>query len=80
MEGGTDHGTGGICWVIGDQVKGGLYGEYPSLKAGDLEDDGDLQHNTDFRSVYATILESWLQMDPRAIVGGAFEELDVLAV
>ena len=78
--GGTDHGTGGICWVIGDHVRGGLYGEYPSLKAGDLEDDGDLQHNTDFRSVYATILERWLQMDSKAIVGGAFEEMDFLAV
>ena len=71
--GGTDHGTGGVCWVIGEQVKGGLYSEYPSLKQGDLEDGGDLLHTVDFRSVYATLLEDWLGLDSRPIVGGAFE-------
>ena len=75
--GGTDHGTGGGCWVIGDQVKGGLYGEYPSLKQEDLEE-GDLLHNVDFRSVYATILERWLGLDSRPIVGGNYEQLDFL--
>ena len=76
--GGTDHGTGGICWVIGDHVKGGLYGEYPSLKQEDLEDGGDLLHNLDFRSVYATILEKWLHMDSKPIIGGSFEQLAFL--
>ena len=76
--GGTDHGTGGVCWVIGDQVKGGLYGEYPSLKQEDLEDGGDLLHNTDFRGVYATMLERWLELDSKPIVGGSFEQLDFL--
>ena len=76
--GGTDHGTGGCCWVIGDRVKGGFYGEYPSLKQGDLEDGGDLLHNVDFRSVYTTILEGWLGLDSKPIVGGSFEKLDFL--
>ena len=76
--GGTDHGTSGHCWVIGDQVKGGLYGEHPSLKPEDLEDGGDLLHTVDFRSVYATILEEWLGLDSKPIVGGAYEKLDFL--
>ncbi len=76
--GGTDHGTGGVCWVIGDHVKGGLYGQYPSLKEGDLEDGGDLLHTVDFRSVYATMLEKWMGMDSKPIVGGTFEQLDFL--
>ena len=75
---GTDHGTGGHCWVIGEQVKGGLYGEYPSLKPEELEDGGDLLHTVDFRCVYATILERWLGMDSKPMVGGAFEQLDFL--
>ena len=71
---GTDHGAGGHCFIIGDQVKGGLYGEYPSLDADKL-DDGDLQHNNAFRGVYSTILEKWMGLDPKPIVGGEFEQL-----
>ena len=76
--GGTDHGTGGVCWIMGDHVNGGLYGEYPSLKPGDLEDGGDLMHNVDFRSVYTTILEKWLGFDAKPIVGGSYETLGFL--
>ena len=76
--GGTDHGTGGCCWIIGDHVKGGIYGEYPSLKQEDLEDGGDLMHNVDFRNVYATIVEKWLGMDSNPIIGGSFEQLDFI--
>jgi uncharacterized protein (DUF1501 family) len=76
--GGTDHGTGGCCWVIGDRVKGGFYGEYPSLKPGDLEDGGDLLHNVDFRSVYATMLEEWLGMDSKPLIGGSYEKMGFL--
>ncbi len=71
---GTDHGAGGHCFIIGEQVKGGLYGEYPSLDADKL-DDGDLQFNTDFRSVYTTILEKWMGLDAKPIVNGEFEQL-----
>ena len=75
---GTDHGTGAVCWVVGDHVKGGLYGEYPSLKQEDLEDGGDLLHNVDFRNVYATMLERWLGLDSKPIVGGTYEQLEFL--
>jgi len=71
---GTDHGAGGHCFIIGEQVKGGLYGEYPSLDAYKL-DAGDLQFNTDFRSVYSTILEKWMGLDAKPIVNGEYEQL-----
>jgi uncharacterized protein (DUF1501 family) len=71
---GTDHGAGGHCFIIGEQVKGGLYGEYPSLDADKL-DAGDLQFNTDFCSVYSTILEKWMGLDAKPIVNGEFEQL-----
>jgi uncharacterized protein (DUF1501 family) len=74
---GTDHGAGGHAFVIGDKVKGGLYGEYPSLEAGKLME-GDLHFNNDFRGTYATLLERWMGLDSKPIVGGTFEQLDFL--
>ena len=74
---GTDHGSGGISYVIGDAVKGGLYGEYPSLEANKL-DEGDLQFNNDFRGLYATLLEKWMDLDSKPIVGGSFEQLEFI--
>ena len=70
---GTDHGAGGACLVIGDNVKGGEYGDYPSMKENDL-DQGDLVPSIDFRSVYTTISEDWMNLDPIPIVGGNFEK------
>ena len=75
---GTDHGTGGVAFVLGDHVKGGLYGEYPSLEPNKLEDGGNLQHNVDFRSVYTTLLDQWMGLDAKAIVGGNFEHVPFL--
>ena len=75
---GTDHGTGGVAFVIGDHVKGGLYGEYPSLDANKLEDRGNLQHNVDFRSAYTTLLDRWMGLDAKAITGGTFEPVPFL--
>ncbi len=74
---GTDHGAGGHAFVIGDAVQGGLYGEYPSLEAGKLME-GDLHFNNDFRGTYATLLERWMGLDAKPIVGGTFEQLDFL--
>ena len=74
---GTDHGAGGVAFVIGDAVKGGLHGEYPSLEASKL-DEGDLHYNNDFRGTYATLLEKWMGLDSKPIVGGSFEQLDFL--
>ena len=75
---GTDHGTGGVSFVIGDHVKGGLYGEYPSLEPNELENGGNLQHNVDFRSAYTTLLDRWMGLDAKAIVGGNYEALDFI--
>ena len=75
---GTDHGAASVSFVIGEQVKGGLYGEYPSLKAEDLDQDGNLRHTLDFRSAYTTILERWMGLDAKPIVGGAYEHLGFL--
>ena len=75
---GTDHGSGGVAFVIGGNVKGGMYGEYPSLKEED-QLEGDLQFNNDFRSSYSTILERWLDIQADPIVNGRFEQLEFLA-
>ncbi len=75
---GTDHGTGGISFVIGEQVKGGVYGEYPSLEPEKLEEGGNLQHSLDFRSTYTTLLEKWMGVDAKPIVGGSYEPVGFL--
>jgi uncharacterized protein (DUF1501 family) len=74
---GTDHGAGGVAFVIGDAVKGGQYGEYPSLRPED-QTQGDLAPSLDFRGLYTTILEDWLQVDAKPIVKGAFEKPNFL--
>ena len=74
---GTDHGSGGVAFVIGDAVKGGLYGEYPSL-AEDKLLEGDLHFNNDFRSLYSTLLEKWIGIDAKPVVGGNFEQMSFL--
>jgi len=72
---GSDHGSGGASYIIGQPVNGGMHGEYPSLKEED-QLDGDLQFNVDFRSVYSTIIDKWMGLDARAAVGGNYEHLD----
>ena len=74
---GTDHGSGGTAFVIGGGVNGGLYGEYPSL-ASDLQLEGDLHYNNDFRMTYATLLERWFELDSEPIVNGRFEQFELL--
>jgi uncharacterized protein (DUF1501 family) len=73
---GTDHGTAAPVFVIGGGVKGGLYGEHPSL---DTLAAGNMNFTTDFRSVYATVLEKWLQRPSSGIVGSGFAQLPMLA-
>jgi uncharacterized protein (DUF1501 family) len=72
---GTDHGAAGATFVLGEKVKGGHYGEMPSLEAGKLVQ-GDLNPNMDFRSIYSTILDKWLKLDPVPIVNGSYEQLN----
>ncbi|WP_291272846.1 DUF1501 domain-containing protein [Geothrix sp.] len=56
--GGTDHGTAGLSFCVGKAVKGGLYGAYPDLS--NLDANGNMKFTTDFRSLYATVLDRWL--------------------
>jgi len=63
---GTDHGAAAPMFVMGGAIEGGLHGAHPSLT--DL-DDGDLRHHTDFRQVYATVLDRWLRVDSTAVLG-----------
>jgi uncharacterized protein (DUF1501 family) len=72
---GTDHGSGSCLFVAGPTVQGGLIGTHPSLK--DL-DSGDLRYHTDFRRIYATLLDRWLGCDSTAVLGEKFEHLDFI--
>ena len=74
---GCDHGSGGVAFVLGGSVQGGLYGDFPSLEEKD-QVEGDLAFNNDFRSTYATILDKWLGLDPDPIVNGQFEQFDLI--
>ncbi len=73
---GTDHGTAAPLFVMGSKVKAGVIGAHPSLK--DLDDSGDPKHHTDFRQVYATLLDQWLGGDSAAVLGQKFEHVKVL--
>jgi uncharacterized protein (DUF1501 family) len=75
--GGTDHGAAAPMFLFGQHLKTGLAGKYPSLT--DL-DSGDLKYNTDFRSVYATILQNWLDAPSKPILGGQFAAMPLLKV
>ncbi|NEW07165.1 DUF1501 domain-containing protein [Paenibacillus sp. SYP-B3998] len=70
--GGTDHGTAAPVFIMGDPVKGGLYGEHPSLTK---LIQGDLQYEVDFRSIYYTLLDDWLKGDAKSTLGRSFEKL-----
>ncbi len=70
---GTDHGAASVMFIAGGGVKGGVYGDYPSLT--DL-DDGDLRFHTDFRSVYATLIDKWLGSNSQPVLSGQFKHLD----
>ena len=74
---GTDHGSGGVAFVVGDNVKGGLYGQYPSLEEDKLLE-GDLHFNNDFRSIYTDLLENWMGLDAQPIVNGVFEKFNLV--
>jgi uncharacterized protein (DUF1501 family) len=74
---GTDHGAGSVAFILGDHVKGGMFGEYPSLKSSDLTL-GNLKYNVDFRSTYATVLDKWMQIESEPIVNGKFEEFAIV--
>ena len=73
---GTDHGSGGGAFIIGEKVEGGLYSEYPSLEPSEWLNGEDLKHTIDFRGIYGTMLEQWMGIEPKEIVGGEFEQVN----
>ena len=75
---GTDHGAGSVAFAVGEHVKGGIYGTYPSLAPADHEEGGNLKSNMDFRQIYATILEDWMSLDSNPINRGVFEKVPFL--
>jgi len=70
---GTDHGTAAPLFVVGSRVKGGIYGA-PSLTTS-LDNNGNLKYHTDFRQVYATVLDTWLGADSKQVLGYSFPNL-----
>lgn len=76
QSGGTDHGAATPMYIIGEKVKGGVYGQHPNLDK--LTDNGDLVMTTDFRRVYATVIKEWMGFDEtKAILKGDFQSLGV---
>ena len=75
---GTDHGAGSVAFKVGEHVKGGIYGDYPSLESGEQEEGGNLKSLMDFRSVYTTIVDDWMHLDAKQIVGGSYEKIPFL--
>ncbi|MGI8907059.1 MAG: DUF1501 domain-containing protein [Candidatus Sumerlaeaceae bacterium] len=75
--GGTDHGTAAPMFLVGDMLNPGMAGKRPSLT--DL-DQGDLKYTTDFRGVYASILDQWLGADSKLVLGKAFPQTGLIKV
>ncbi len=72
---GTDHGTAGCVFLAGPGVRGGVCGSMPSLTE---LDQGEPRMTTDFRRVYATVLEDWLGLGSRDVLGGQFERVALI--
>lgn len=72
---GTDHGTASQMFLMGPMVKAGVLNDHPSLT--DL-DNGDLKYTTDFRAVYAGVLEGWLKGDSKKILEGTYRAVQVI--
>lgn len=73
---GTDHGAAAPVFVVGSKLRSGLLGEHPDLS--DL-DDGDLKHHTDFRSIYAALLQNWLAWPIEPALAGEFKPYELFA-
>ena len=73
---GTDHGTAGTMMFISPRAEGGHHGQQPSLT--DLDWRGDMHHHVDFRSVYATLLDQWLDSDSQEVLGANYSQLSII--
>jgi uncharacterized protein (DUF1501 family) len=81
---GTDHGAAGLIMVIGGAVRGGIYGTAASLDPNPdnptFENGGaDVRFETDFRAVYARVLDAWLGADSTTLLGGNFRQASLLS-
>jgi uncharacterized protein (DUF1501 family) len=74
---GTDHGSAAPVFLVGGRVKAGAIGKHPSLTELEM---GNLKHHTDFRQVYAAILDKWLGVSSRTVLGEAFVPVDLFKV
>lgn len=72
---GTDHGEAAPMFMIGGGLRGGLYGEHPSLAN---LDNGDVTYTVDFRSVYATVIEKWFGRPTSGVIAGSFPTVPLL--
>lgn len=72
---GTDHGAAAPVFLVGAPVRGGVYGEPPSLTS--TINNGNLKYTVDFRSVYQTVIRDWLQGDAKSVLGASYPELAV---
>ena len=75
--GGTDHGTSSCLFVIGDNVKGGFYGQFPALD--DLDSRGNPKVFVDYRSVYSSVLQGWIGGDARGVLGADYPNLGLFS-
>lgn len=74
---GTDHGTANNVFIIGENLKApGLYNNMASLS--DLDNNGDLKFEIDFRTIYATVLDKWLEVDDKKVLNKSFNQLDFI--
>ena len=73
--GGTDHGAAGPMFLLGAPIVGGMYGRAPSLA--NLDEDGNLVFDTDFRSVYASVLRDWMGVVPASVLGAEWPTLPI---
>ncbi|HZY83311.1 MAG TPA: DUF1501 domain-containing protein [Gemmataceae bacterium] len=73
---GTDHGSAAPMLLVGGKVKAGLVGAHPTLTS--LDANTNLKHHTDFRQVYAAVLDRWLGVPSKDVLGEAFKPVDVL--
>ncbi|MFL6215034.1 MAG: DUF1501 domain-containing protein [Blastocatellia bacterium] len=75
---GTDHGSSAPVFVMGNAVRGGLYGEQPSLAATALDGAGNPGFAVDFRAIYSTILDRWLGANSAEVLGASYENIGFL--
>ncbi len=78
-EAGTDHGTAGVNFLIGSNVRGGMHGTPPGLARAARDRYGNLVPTVDFRSVYANVLRDWMKVDPYPILGGQYPSMGLIA-